>query len=50
MGQELIMIHNEILAWHSTRGTEENHTTKTASSADVNQAPGENEKGEISTL
>jgi len=42
-------IHTEILAWHSPRGTEENHETKMSSSADVNQAPGENETGVIST-
>ena len=49
MGQELMKVHTEILAWNSPRGTEENHETKTASSADVNQAPGENETGVIST-
>jgi len=42
-------IHTEILAWHSPRETEENHETKMASSADVDQTPGENETGVIST-
>ena len=44
-----MMIHTEILDWHSPGGTEQNHEAKTASSADVNQAPGENETGVIST-
>jgi hypothetical protein len=47
-GSVLMIIHTEILAWHSPRGTEENHATKRASSADVKQAPGENETGVIS--
>lgn len=43
------MIHNEILAWHSPGGTEQNREAKTARPAYVNQAPDENETGVIST-